>query len=169
MRRTRSKYRIWRNLVAVESSDVLRQREYLKANLETVFNPDSKRRQASVPETDPIISRIISKLSRVLNGHTLQNPVVLQSLPNCKQQPWHLDYDPANTTGFGLLLALQDETRLELLEETVHLNRGDVLVFRGDVVHAGSWYEQENLRIHAYVDVEGASRRTNATYIIREF
>ena len=55
-----------------------------------------------------------------------------------------------------------------LRKDPMHPAEDDVLVFRGDVVHAGSWYEQENLRIHAYVDVEGASRRANVTYIIRD-
>jgi hypothetical protein len=41
----------------------------------------------------------------------------------------------------------------------VKLNKGDVLVFRGDLVHGGAACgEVENVRIHAYLDVEGAER-----------
>ena len=37
------------------------------------------------------------------------------------------------------------ETRLSLLP-------GDIIVFEGDVIHAGAAYSQANLRVHAYLD-----------------
>ncbi len=41
----------------------------------------------------------------------------------------------------------------------IKLNKGDVLIFRGDLVHAGaSVGAVENVRIHAYLDVEGVVR-----------
>ena len=34
----------------------------------------------------------------------------------------------------------------------VRLDVGDVLLFQGDVVHAGAGYASEHFRIHAYID-----------------
>lgn len=168
MKQTRSKWRIWKNAIPIRDYDIQRHRKYLKTHAEIVFNPNSKRRQAAIPLKDPLISRLRLRMRHMLGEYMLQSPVVLQSLNGCKQQQWHVDYDPQkNTTGFGMLLALQNGTRLETLEATIHLNQGDLLIFNGDLVHAGSWYDYENLRIHAYLDVKGSHRLANSTYIIR--
>ena len=59
------------------------------------------------------------------------------------------------------ILAVQDGTRLRLRIfggehkgkwVVVELNRGDVLLFRGDVCHNGLGYAVENVRIHFYID-----------------
>lgn len=75
-----------------------------------------------------------------------------------------------NTTSFGLICAIMPNTKftiwpgltnrnLELTKEhstvlplTLNLNAGDVLLFSGDQIHAGSAYENLNYRIHMYVD-----------------
>lgn len=46
----------------------------------------------------------------------------------------------------------------------VHLDPGDVLVFRGDLIHAGAEYESHNCRIHAYLDTPCVSRKGNRTW-----
>ena len=51
-----------------------------------------------------------------------------------------------------------DESR-KIKSLQVRLNAGDMLVFRGDLVHGGAAVgEQESVRIHAYIDVEGVIR-----------
>lgn len=56
------------------------------------------------------------------------------------------------------IVALQDGTRLHVWsfdtgkEEAVTLDEGDVIVFRGDLGHAGSEYDEENWRLHIYID-----------------
>ena len=40
----------------------------------------------------------------------------------------------------------------------VKLQAGDVLIFRGDLVHAGAGIERANVRLHAYMDVKGVPR-----------
>jgi hypothetical protein len=43
----------------------------------------------------------------------------------------------------------------------IRLRAGDVLIFRGDLVHAGAALlagDAENVRIHAYLDAEGVAR-----------
>jgi hypothetical protein len=42
----------------------------------------------------------------------------------------------------------------------VRLQAGDVLIFRGDLVHAGAGVEKANVRLHAYMDVKGKPRPT---------
>ena len=50
----------------------------------------------------------------------------------------------------------------------VLLDKGDILVFRGDLVHAGSSYKDDNIRIHAYLDSPVVPRDKNTTFIIKK-
>jgi hypothetical protein len=50
--------------------------------------------------------------------------------------------------------------------ETVELDAGDVIVFRGDLIHAGSAYSSHNLRLHAYIDHPSVPRPPNKTWVI---
>ena len=166
--------------ICVDETDLQRMHFYLecKGRKEQVFNPDDKRFQASVLQSDPLVKRIESKLEElsVLDKRILGECVVLQSLPGCKQQQWHYDYNPVELKGLrtkplGLLLALEDETRFEVFTKgqtkTYHISAGDVLLFEGDVVHAGAAYmEKKNTRVHAYIDVPGVARVKNVTYLV---
>ena len=57
----------------------------------------------------------------------------------------------------SVIVALMPGTRLRIRRldthkwVVVHLEPGDVLVFRGDVCHNGLGYASENVRLHAYV------------------
>ena len=68
----------------------------------------------------------------------------MRSLPGCMQQLFHYDYDPvplrhlrSSKKPLGVLLAIQDNTKLVTLKGEVVLASGDVFIFEGDVVHAG--------------------------------
>jgi hypothetical protein len=72
-----------------------------------------------------------------------------------------------------MIVALQDGTELPIYpfdkdgeRETVKLNKGDVFVGRGDVIHVGARYEKLNIRIHFYIDSPCARepRNPNDTY-----
>jgi ectoine hydroxylase-related dioxygenase (phytanoyl-CoA dioxygenase family) len=52
--------------------------------------------------------------------------------------------------------------------ELLELERGDMVMFRGDLVHAGAGYKEENLRIHAYVDSPGVKRPPDQTFLLGE-
>jgi len=87
----------------------------------------------------------------------------------CQRQQWHFDYDPdavraAKTKPLGVLVALEDGTRFETRAKTHTLSRGDVLVFRGDLMHAGAAYDRENTRMHLYLDVPAVKRQRNSTW-----
>ena len=60
----------------------------------------------------------------------------------------------------SLLLAVQAGTRLRLVDyqgthHLLELQRGDLLVWRGDVFHGGVTYLDGNHRVHAHMDPAG--------------
>ena len=96
--------------------------------------------------------------------------VLLRSEPGCARQRWHTDY-PAPAVRdlarppFGCLTALMPNTTLDIWpNQVIKLDPGDMVFFRGDVVHAGSAYEQLNVRVHTYIESPELKRRPNRTY-----
>jgi len=92
-----------------------------------------------------------------------------------KQQPRHADSAPRNSlrdsrpedVPLACIVALQDGTRLYVwpfdtgeMEEIV-LNEGDMILFRGDLGHAGAEYDEENWRLHVYIDSPVIRRATD--------
>ena len=103
----------------------------------------------------------------------------LHSLPGCKKQRLHFDYNPDEVRNLGLLgcqkpcsviAALQDGTQLRVWDRVarkevpVVMYAGDVLVFDGDVVHAGAEYSVANTRVHVYLDVVELKRDSDYTW-----
>lgn len=144
-----------------------------------IFNTDDLRIQKEATHSDPIVCRLLNFVSKAgySSGRTVGPVVVLHSFEGCRQQPVHTDYDPttvkrAKSKPLGVLLALQDDTKLEVeggMEgsmRTLLLDAGDVAVFDGDFKHAGSSYETKNTRVHVYLDVPGVHRETNKTYLV---
>ena len=166
----KTQLKILRRALVITNRDIVRLRTIAKRG-RIVFNPDEKRVQSPLRSNDSLVCKLRKCLTdmRLLDARRMTSPVVLHSSPMCKQQPWHYDYDPeqvraATTKPLGVLVALQDGTRFETRRRTHTLSRGDVLVFRGDVVHAGAAYETENTRMHTYLDVHGVKRPTNRTW-----
>lgn len=50
--------------------------------------------------------------------------------------------------------------------QKVNLNKGDILLFRGDLVHSGSGYDDFNHRLHCYMDY--GYREPNKTWLIHK-
>lgn len=44
--------------------------------------------------------------------------------------------------------------------------RGDVVVMRGDAVHAGAAYRKHNVWLHAYADVAGVTRAPDEVHLV---
>lgn len=70
-----------------------------------------------------------------------------------------------------MFLATEDDTKLHVrpfdkggAEETITLNAGDLVIFRGDLSHAGAAYDKDNLRIHVYIDSKLHARRKDDTF-----
>jgi hypothetical protein len=121
--------------------------------------------------------------------------VALVSLPGCRSQAAHTDWDPTivpwdshATRPIAVLVALENDTGFNVwprshslfadLGQGLHrdnvkmkhleLNAGDVVVFDGVLIHGGAAFEERNLRLHCYLDVDGIDRAPNETWIVAE-
>jgi len=117
--------------------------------------------------------------------------ILLESKPGCQRQAAHCDYIPTEELlsvkekdiPLLFLLAIEPDTTIDLwpgshhivrennttipcIRYTVKLDIGDAIIFRADLVHAGSSYEKTNRRIHAYLDSSMVRRDPNRTWII---
>ena len=52
--------------------------------------------------------------------------------------------------------------------ETIELNAGDMLIFRGDLWHAGAAYGHRNIRLHCYLDSRHVKRTPDSTFPIQK-
>lgn len=56
----------------------------------------------------------------------------------------------------------------QIHRQVVQLEKGDVLLFRGDFVHAGAGYDTDNYRLHCYMDSPHVKRKSNVTWTIHD-
>jgi hypothetical protein len=155
---------------------------------------DRRRRQASINLSEKELPGLSDMRLKLGIFPTSQSWVVLHSLPGCQRQAAHIDYkiqevarDPGNyRVSHGCVVALMNGTRMdvwpgahhhigvdpdehaeispEIMRKTLILNKGDVLVFRADCVHAGAAFEKDNVRLHCYLDIpEMAHPRNSVT------
>ncbi len=121
-------------------------------------------------------------------SHQACDHVFLLSERGCDDQTVHCDYDPSDhATPFGggwplgCLIALEPDSALNVWpgsidfdankryhHERMALNAGDLLLFRGDLVHSGASYlERSNLRVHCFMDRwDAVERGDNGTYFM---
>lgn len=155
---------------------------------------DRRRRQIDMPVA---LSRgLTERLDTLVGGDRAATDfVILESRPDCQIQAAHTDYEPDaplrattdDTVPLLAVIALQPATTLEvwpashrlvrrtrltrvtpkIARRTVTLDAGDVIVFRGDLVHAGSPYTARNIRLHAYIDHPTVPRPPNRTWTIQ--
>jgi hypothetical protein len=147
---------------------------------------DKKRLQSTLRCNNTIISEFIERLEeniyKVLPSNSrlyFSNWVILKSLAGCNDQQPHTDYnvetiknitDP-NDVPLLVLVGLMDETYLDIwdmngIHKKLVMEKGDVLIFRADMIHGGSSYEKENIRIHAYLDSPLVKRIHNRTWFV---
>ena len=105
--------------------------------------------------------------------------------PTPQQKPLHADScDPASHAKDGapwgdahlsMILSLQDDTRLVVYpfdkggeKVLLTLNAGDIVIFRGDLIHSGAAYDTCNISLHLYIDSPRApqQRDAKATYAV---
>lgn len=113
----------------------------------------------------------------IINGiggvHSLTDWVVLVSRKGCQRQHMHTDFALSDMEGvdpdalpLGIIIGLMPQTKLDLKQGTVVFGRGDILVFRGDTLHAGSAYpDRDNIRVHCYIDSKHVKRGYNKTFL----
>jgi hypothetical protein len=188
-------YEIHRGYSNIDTNILEYMTEYAK-KAEPIFNDnttnrqnDRLRRQISLPSRHTWLRDIRQKLQERYPEHKIKDPVLLQSMPGCRRQAAHCDYVPSpeflvtNTKTKPLLfiLALENDTYLDvwsgshlrksarsnpILPTRLSLNAGDAIIFRSDLVHAGSAYDKSNIRIHFYIDHPSVPRDPNRTWII---
>jgi hypothetical protein len=157
---------------------------------------DRKRKQTPVKKNKKIIKDFVNGLKNFANGLNdklvMNNPVIIKSMPNCQEQAPHTDYLltlelmslKSDEIPLAMIIALENNTCLnvwsgsisigkkrkrdsELIDKTIiKLDKGDILIFRADLIHAGSAYNIENIRLHAFLDNPKIKRKKNSTNII---
>jgi hypothetical protein len=139
-------------------------------DLQVVFNPDKRRLQVRVPVEDQDIELILDVLRRheILQGRHVSDVVVLHSKSQCRAQYFHTDFPDQvrflREKPLSVLYALENDTKIYTRDECIKISKGDILIWDGDLVHAGGNYEQENTRIHFYLDTSMVKRSMNTTY-----
>ena len=154
---------------------------------------DRKRKQATISTA---WSRAVRRrLATEFPALKPSSMVVIESLPGCQRQAAHCDYIPTEDllalppTEMPLLflLAIEPNTTLDVWPQshlilrsterqktenqtahrtTLQLDAGDAILFRADLVHAGSAYTEANRRVHVYLDNLEHHRDPNRTWII---
>ncbi len=123
--------------------------------------------------------------------------VILRSLAGCKKQIPHCDYEqdlsfgitPDDKIPLGCLISIMPGTTLDIwprsirlpcldkeltdktepiLRQTISLDPGKMLFFRGDLVHAGSSYDKDNYRLHLFIDSDNVKRNPNRTWFMNK-
>jgi hypothetical protein len=176
--------------------EFLYETERMKPSLETVFQsfdkhrPSDRKRKQITGDTRKCIRGIQESVTTLITAAfpdvQLSYPMAttLISLPGCGRQAYHYDFNydhPNAKRSYACLVALMDQTQFyalveqdndkyNLQEVVLKLRAGDVLIFRGDFIHAGSEYADRNVRLHFYFETTnrlpelGELRATNTTY-----
>jgi hypothetical protein len=157
---------------------------------------DNKRLQCNLKPNKEYshIIRKIEKNVQEINPLLIPSKwAIIYSKIGCKKQLAHLDYENCeefqnvikedNKTPLLVIVAVMPGTAVYLWEGSVQviqgiqpsntckgtkimLDVGDILVFRADMVHCGSDYDQPNVRLHCYMDSPFLARNPNRTWII---
>ena len=147
-----------------------------KAKWTPIFNPNRKRLQSLLENTNYSILNEATEFMKSVNSN-LEPKIwaALKTLQGAKRQDAHLDYEPNSIYKLTddqmpllVLIPLEDNTTLHVWNPSKAIlrgtynsvkvqpsvltaNKGDLMVFRADLIHAGSeWIDSEKLRIHCY-------------------
>lgn len=140
------------------------------------------------------IKEVEDKLEHHMSTHHATSRVILKSLPGCQRQLAHSDNLPDKKLAETIILeewgemplavvcSVEDSTidiwdgainwiipgaiDKDIPRKTVSLSKGDILVFRGDLIHGGSSYEEENIRVHFYLDSKKNPHTYNMVYTL---
>jgi hypothetical protein len=149
---------------------------------------DKKRIQSNLSRNPAVLDEFIDDLETTIyellptdSPLSFSNWVILKSTPGCERQQPHTDYDPELIRRRGapahipllVLVSIMPDTCLDLWDangnhERVSMDAGDILIFRADTVHAGSAYQRENIRIHAYLDTPTIQRIQNRVWFAKK-
>lgn len=131
------------------------------------------------------IKHIIKQLKTMFPEHDANDMSVLFSIAGGNIQAAHADYptdkfrnnNNYDTIPLGVLVGLQDDTVIDLWPGAIeggkdcedvdpirlHYNAGDIVIFRGDLTHAGAPFDHNNVRLHMYLDNPSVTRPKDHT------
>ena len=141
-----------------------------------------------------IISRLCTQGLFIHDRHVVEELVAIRSYTGCPEQPRHCDYNAKALVGvedscipLSVLWAVEDGSQLILFGRNgtrvvLPLPTGMLVVFRGDLGHAGAGYnqsntpghagagyKQSNTRVHCYVSMKDKVQRlVDETYFHAE-
>ena len=152
------------------------------------YKSDRKRKQATI--STPWSRAVRHHLAVEFPTLRPSPMVMIESEPGCQRQAAHCDYIPTEELldlpdeempllfllavephtmldiWPGSHLALRGETKKRYRRKTLVLDAGDAVLFRADLIHAGSAYASANRRFHVYLDSPEHHRDPNRTWII---
>jgi hypothetical protein len=145
--------------------------EKINDNKRFHYHPNSIKKLNKLPEIVKIfLNEITKSIKSVISNLPNIKPVdisILYSKNGCGKQKTHTDYDTSNEKdrelakkSFFALFAIMDNTNIivqhdadsKLEDREVFIPKGCLFFGRGDLIHAGSSYEQDNVRLHFYID-----------------
>lgn len=141
-----------------------------KCRLQTLrkFNQQDEWLQEISTATRELIEDLFYQKTEFIQSHAS----ILLSLPECKEQDLHYDFpanEVASKTCYACVAFLNDGGKLVLQTgRTTHrpeFQKGDLVVFRGDKLHAGASYATENVRVHYYFHGKNTVLAKNATFL----
>jgi len=188
-------YTVISNVISVTEDDMKNLNEQIETKPVYIFNQDwdnnDMKRSQTLLNKDGLsfISHLDHFVSEINPTLKMSNWVIIKSDIGCQKQMVHLDYlptpefmsavsgDDKSKIPLLCLVGLMDETYIyiwkngfytkEAIKSTkLTLNSGDVLVFRADVIHAGSEYDKRNIGLHCYLDSECVARDEDTTFIV---
>ena len=144
----------------------------------TAGQADQRRLQLKQEPTNlPFADLVRPALECACPGRELAEVNNICSRPPCKQQKVHYDYNPDHVESLAparkprsAMLSLMWGTRLVVYDIVlerlvlVPIPPGCILLFDGDVAHAGAAYHALNTRVHVYMDAEGVDRASDYTW-----
>lgn len=186
-------YHIYKNILEINDNIIpLLDKQINSKKGGPIFNGiknDKKRLQSNVYRSNNTINNFLVNLENTIYSLLPQdsplffsNWVILKSISGCSSQKPHTDYDPISIEQISndekkcpllVLVSLMPETYLDIWDidgnhQKLTLDKGDILIFRADVVHAGSSYINDNIRIHSYLDSPFVKRIPNRTWFVSE-
>ena len=172
----RNGFHVFPKLVCVTEAQVALLRK--QNHTQVLFNDGCKKRlmytcSPEILSSLPICEDVADFVNKINENCEPDMWASLLSLPFTMKQPAHFDFDPSKVVHLPdshkpllTVVALEDNTFLDvwvgykqlldgslttpLRSTRVCLHSGDVLVFVGDLIHAGSAYDEENIRLHCY-------------------
>ena len=185
--------KVYKNLLKVQRIKPFRTRVFSKKG-EQVYNnlrDDTKQKdekalrlQTNINEKNPFVKKLekaLINIGELKAPLKIKNPRIMASLKGCPVQDFHYDYDPHLVNDFAkrlkikpkiVVLAMKSGTKILLKDpKTVSscveivLNCGDCCVFDGDIIHAGDWYDCENIRLHMALEFDGLTSSDNTVFV----